>query len=399
MEINAKVPSSSVFEQASRVFGGWTDPDTGVRVLRVLPPGEKASPGGYATPYQQTRSFLDGGRRVLLRESAEVNPGGKRSSVLLDLSTGRIERPFPDGDQAIDVDLATGWALMCRVLGAEVMVYLFDVKERREQGSVLTDGWRFGGCSMQADGRRAVVAHYQGKYYDEPCRTHFHLLAPGEPPRVLLEMEGFYGNHMQGCPTDPDLYAYNAWPTPLRNVDGVARIASVDGRLDYPVPLDANAPRPADFWGVRDHYVWTPDGTRIVSYLNRKPVDMSAPFNHFEFDWWLSALDWRTGEDYCARYPPGRWGGHMHMTPDSRYILCGGGPGYDKLFAVDLQALKHGWNERLICGYPKTVSTGLNASPYPYPFALPDGSGVLFNAGWPGPEHGVYLAEWPKGWR
>jgi hypothetical protein len=28
---------------------------------------------------------------------------------------------------------------------------------------------------------------------------------------------------------------------------------------------------------------------------------------------------------------------------------------------------------------------------------LPDGSGVVFNAGWPGDEHGVYLAEWPKG--
>jgi hypothetical protein len=59
--------------------------------------------------------------------------------------------------------------------------------------------------------------------------------------------------------------------------------------------------------------------------------------------------------------------------------------------------LKHGWNEQVLCGYPRTVSTGLNASPYPYPFALPDGSGVLFNAGWPGPDHGVYLVEWPKG--
>jgi hypothetical protein len=29
------------------------------------------------------------------------------------------------------------------------------------------------------------------------------------------------------------------------------------------------------------------------------------------------------------------------------------------------------------------------------PFALPDQSGVIFNAGWPGPQHGVYLVEWP----
>jgi hypothetical protein len=286
---------------------------------------------------------------------------------------------------------------MCRVLGAEVMVYLYDLNEKRELGCALTEGWKFGGCSMQADGRRAVVSRYQGKFYEEHCRTQLHLLSPGEPPRLILDKDGVFGNHMQGCPTDPDLFTYNAWPTPRRDVEGVTCLASVDGRVDRLLPLDANAPRPADFYGVRDHYVWTPDGTRIVSYLNRKRVDMSAPFNHFEFDWWLSALDWRTGEDYCVQYPRGRWGGHMHMTPDSRYILCGGGPGFDKLYAVDMQALKHGWNEQVICGYPRTVSTGLNASPYPYPFALPDGSGVLFNAGWPGPDHGVYLVEWPKG--
>jgi len=28
-------------------------------------------------------------------------------------------------------------------------------------------------------------------------------------------------------------------------------------------------------------------------------------------------------------------------------------------------------------------------------FRVPEQSGVIFNAGWPGPEHGVYLVEWP----
>ena len=44
---------------------------------------------------------------------------------------------------------------------------------------------------------------------------------------------------------------------------------------------------------------------------------------------------------------------------------------------------------------PQTLSVGKNSEPFPYPFVLPDSSGVIFNAGWPGPEHGVYLAEWP----
>ena len=105
--------------------------------------------------------------------------------------------------------------------------------------------------------------------------------------------------------------------------------------------------------------------------------------------------DWRTGEDLAAPYPKGRWGGHMQVTPDSRYILCGGGPGFDKLFAVDIAGLRAGWNEHIICSYPQTLSVGNNSDPFPMPFALPDGSGVIFNAGWPGEAHGVYLAEWP----
>jgi hypothetical protein len=65
------------------------------------------------------------------------------------------------------------------------------------------------------------------------------------------------------------------------------------------------------------------------------------------------------------------------------------------LFLVSIEQLKDGWNERVLCNYPSTVSKGVNADPFAMPFALPDQSGVIFNAGWPGPEHGVYLVEWP----
>ena len=85
----------------------------------------------------------------------------------------------------------------------------------------------------------------------------------------------------------------------------------------------------------------------------------------------------------------------MQVSPDSHYIVCSGGPGFDKLFIVDIEGLRKGWNERLICSFPRTVSAGKNTEPFPYPFVLPDQSGVIFTAGWPGPEHGVYLAEWP----
>ena len=85
----------------------------------------------------------------------------------------------------------------------------------------------------------------------------------------------------------------------------------------------------------------------------------------------------------------------MQITPDSRYIICAGGPGFDKLFAVNLEGLRDGWNEHIICNYPETLSTGKNDAPFPYPWVLPDNSGVIFSAGWPGPDHGVYMAQWP----
>lgn len=381
--------TETLFAQAARVFDGWTDPDTGVGVLRVYPPGMAWAPGRFATPYQQSQPFSHGGRKMMLRQAREHRRAIDHESdlIVLDLTTGALE---PFSSEGYDDNAA------CTVTFTGSQIDLVELATGRVAASVPDDGWNISGIALLADGRRAVVAHSVGKYYDEYCRTHFHLLAPDEAPTCFLEMDGVYGNHLMPCPTDPDLFSYNAWPTPKRYIDGVLSMASVDGSINYYVPLDDNAPRPADFWGVRDHYVWTPDGSRIVSYLDRVPVDPTQPFNHFALDWWLSALDWRTGEDYCAQYPPGRWGGHMQMTPDSRWIVNGGGPGFDKLYAVSVQALKDGWNEHILCSYPTTNADGGMASFYPYPFVLPDGSGVLFNAGWPGDEHGIYLAAWPK---
>lgn len=384
--------TDTIFAQAARVFDGWTDPDTGIGVLRIAPAGEPWQPARFCTPYQQSQPFRQGGRKVMLHQA----PAGQQLKdvgdwlILLDLTTGDIT-PVSHGGY----DDASPFTV--KITGEEGgRCELVEIATGRIAATQPHDGWGLGGLTLLADGRRAVVSHWVGKYYDEPCRTRFYLLTPDEAPLLFLELDGIYGNHLMPCPTDADLFSYNAWPTPKRYIDGVLSIAKVDGSRNGYVPLDVHAPRPGDFWGVRDHYVWMPDGSRIISYLNRQPVDPTVPFNHFPFDWWLSALDWRTGEDYCAKYPPGRWGGHMQVTPDSRWIVNGGGPGFDKLYAVDTLALKHGWNEHIICGYPATNAAGVMASYYPYPFVLPDGSGVIFNAGWPGDAHGVYLAAWPK---
>ena len=385
----------SLFERAAGVFDGWTDPDTGVRALRVFPPGIPVMPGRFSTVYHQSRCFLDGGRRVLLRETT---PEG-HCYVLLDLVTGVVEHAFPPAYAVVEVHDESKYALLTTEDSNGKRVVIRDMNTGQETASVHTEGWFLSSSIFLADGRRAVVTHTDGNDRREYRRTHFHLLATGEAPRIFLELEGVHANHLLGSPTDPNLVAYDAWPAPLRDVDQVITLVSLHSRINERVKLDDNALRPPELWGVRDHYVWTPDGTRIVSYLNRRKLELRAPFNHFEFDWWLSALDWRTGADLSAQYPPGRWGGHMQVTPDSRYILCCGGPGFDKLFAVEIAGLQRGWNEHIICSYPKTMPKGDNEDPFPYPFALPDGSGVIFNAGWPGVNHGVYLAAWPTGLR
>lgn len=387
----------SVFDRAARVFECRADPETGARVLCINRRGRQEEGDVWSTLYHQFRCFLEGGRKVLLRRLTAM-PHEVSRSLLLDLFTGQAGNPFPAGHHVYEVCDDTGVATLAAPDGDGLRIRLWDMRAGRELAAMHTGGWIFNCVNMLSDSRRAIVFVHQGRPYGERVRSRHYLLTPGEPPALLMEADGFFCSHVQSCPADPSLYAYDRWPSPMQDIEQAIRLRTLDGRLDEAVPLDARAPRPGNAWGARDHYVWTPDSRRIVSYLCKTPINVGMhdpQFNHFEFDWWLSALDWRTGEDLAAAYPRGRWGGHMQMTADSRHIVCCGGPGHDKLFAVETEGLRRGWNERVICTYPATMGSGKNASPFPYPFVLPDQSGVIFNAGWPGPEHGVYLAEWP----
>jgi hypothetical protein len=118
--------------------------------------------------------------------------------------------------------------------------------------------------------------------------------------------------------------------------------------------------------------------------------------NHFDFDWWLSVLDWRTGEDLCVQYPPDRWGCHFQASPDSRYLVSGGGRGFQCLYRIEIDGLRDGWNEQVLCTYPYSEENPHTSDLYHFPFVLPDQSGVIFSAGWPGSEAGVYIVEWPQ---
>ena len=390
--------TETIFSQAARIFDGWTDPDTGVGVLRIWAKNLPRIPGMWGTYYHQYQCFLDGGRRVLLYGRPALTQGGRQHIYALDLTTG-LANPFgPPDHQTIEVWDGTQMSVMLANEGGDdARAMLWDLRAEREVCGMTLPGWQFNSLNFLCDGRRALAFYFQGKYYDERAVSRHYLLEAGKEPRLVMEADGYYCSHIVGHPADPELYAYDRWPSPKRGVEQVTTVRTVDGSFEETVKLDDNAPRPVDMWGCRDHYVWTPDGNRIISYLNREPVDPSIPFNHFPFDWWLSALDWRTGEDYAAKYPPGRWGGHMQVSLDSRWIVNGGGPGFDKLYVVNIDELKHGWNEEIICSYPETNPEGKMCGFFPYPYMLPDGSGVLFCAGWFGPEHGIYLAEWPKG--
>ncbi len=382
----------TLFEKAGNIFDGKTDSETGLRVLRLRPPGLEN--GLWSTVYHQFRCFLEGGRKVLLHERAA--PSEKTYEVLLDLATGRTERPFPPDHKVLEVADNTGMAVLLSNEAGGNKIKLWNLRADREEAAIASDGWIMNVANLLHDGQRAIAIQNQGKPYEERVQSRHILLTPGEQPKVILEADGYLCNHIQGCPTDPELYTYDRWPSPLRDVDQVLHLRRLDGSLHEPVPLAPSAIKPGNFWGVRDHYIWTPDGKRIISYLSQKPFTIGPDFNHFLLEWWLSALDWRTGEDFSALYPQGRWGGHMHVSPDSKWIICAGGPGFDKLFLVSINNLRKGWNERIVCSYPRTVSSGKNEGAFPYPVALPDQSGILFNAGWPGQEHGVYLAAWPK---
>jgi len=403
----------TIFEMASQVFDGWTDPETGMRVLRLHSRGKNKQEPAWSTLYHQSTCFLERGRKVLLRGQFINANGIKRHVCFLDLTTGEINNTFPPNYGIAEVRDGTFLAALSDHTNHKSRAIIWDMKAQKELASLSMEGWAGPALCFLSDNRRAIAMYFRRKtgevvtfgslqktkYYEKVMISRHYLLTPGEEPQLIFEETGYFCNHIQGCPADHNIYSYDRWPTPKRYVEQVIHIHSLDGKIDKPIPLSPEALRPGDMFGVRDHYIWTPDGKRIISYLTPKPIVPNCDhpsFNHFKIEWWLSALDWRTGEDYCAKYPPGRWGGHMQVTPDSKYIVCGGGPDFQKLYAVNIEKLCNGWNENIICAMPKYISQGNNADPFPYPFVLPDGSGVIFNAGWPGPEHGVYLAEWPE---
>ena len=391
----------TVFEQAARVFEAWPDAETGRRVLRLHRRGADAGGSVWGTQYHQFPCFLDGGRRVVLNRSLPAGDETTAAVFVLDLTTGEIETPFPVWARVNDVNADTGLACYQTLPEEGGRAGIWDIRRGCDVAELAGEGgWTLNCASLLSDGRRAMAFFHKGQPHRERVVSRHVLFGVDEAPELVLEMDGAFCSHIQQCPTDPELYTYDRWPAPTKDgVDQVLRLRRLDGSMDEVVPLNDEAARPAVTLGSRDHYVWTPDGKWIVSYLCMDPFEFDDPnFNHYPLQWYLSATDWRTGEDLGAAYPEKRWGGHMQVTPDSKHIITSGAPGYDRLLAIDIEGLREGWNERVICGYPKTEESESMLGPFAYPFVLPDCSGVIFSAGWPGADHGVYLAEWPREW-
>ncbi|MHB9107916.1 MAG: hypothetical protein ACYDCO_12735 [Armatimonadota bacterium] len=396
--------TDTLFSRAARVFDGWQDEETGLQVLYLTPKARMAEYGMdtdlcLTMPYQQNWPFLEGGRKVMLRTHGRVKGAGRQPSKLLDLQTGEIRSPWEEpGWFAVDCNDRIN-TISYRVPSERGMIVgireFHTGKDIARHELVLEDDWKFGNTHILADGRRSVFFKYRGKAYDEHVSTRTYLLDETGTCPEIISAEGYMCNHYWYNPADPDLFAYNRWPCPKRDVDQVTHVCSADGSFHRKVELSEDALRPADMWGVRDHFIWTADGKHIVSYLCPHPIVLDENFNHFLLNWHLSALDWRTGEDLCAAYPEDRWNGLMQTTPDSRYVVCAGRGSFRKLYAVDIEGLREGWNERVICNLPHSEYQGKNGEPMHMPVPLPDGSGVLFDAGWPGDEYGTYLVEWP----
>lgn len=259
----------SLFDLAANVFDGWTDPETGVRVLRLRARNADEAPPVWYTPYHQVRCFLDGGCKVMLRGERRADRFAE--VYVLDLTTGLVGQPFPPGCRVGDIDDAAGTAILVRREHGETINILWDVRSGRELTSISSEGWQGGDGKLLAGGRRAIVAHFRGQRNIERVDTHFHLLSADEPPRIVMEAEGYFCNHIQGCPTDPILFAYDRWPSPLRDIEQAIHLMTLDGTLHEPMKMDAAALRPVSVHGVRDHYLWTPDGNRIVSYFFTHP--------------------------------------------------------------------------------------------------------------------------------
>ena len=385
----------TIFQSASKIFDGWNDPDSGLRVLRVLPVGgarrdAAGRPFPLHTIYHQMPCFLDGGRRVLLRERGRQ--GGR---CVMDLTRGEISYPFPDNAMPGEVCDATSLAVLHGRRGDRAEVSLWDIATGEVVNNhILPAGWGCNEAHILSDGRRAIVQQFIGRPYNENVRSQFYLLDVEGNCEQIFDADGFFCNHIQSCPTDAELFSYDRWPSPKVPTEVIIHLRTLDGHFHEPLPQIEGTLRPGPHWGgQRDHYIWTPDGESIASYL--MPGDSDSD-DHYDFDWWLSVLNRRSGEDLCAQYPPDRWGCHFQASPDSRYLVSAGGRGFQCLYLIDIEQLRDGWNERVLCTYPHSEEDPHTSELFHFPFVLPDQSGVLFSAGWLGPEDGVFLVEWPR---
>ena len=400
---------TSLFQQACAVFDGWDDPETGLRVLKLQP--KQAAPEcaewfPLNTIYHQYPPFQENGRRVLLWSDAAEGIFGKgHQHVLLDLTTGALTPASFDGWRPIAYNDHAGTGSYVKNTPDGSLPSIRDYRSGRELASFTQPDWTFDAINMLADGRRAILGYTRAgnPRAGEYTESQFRLLDADGDSVLILDEKGWFCNHVQGCPTDPNVFAYDRWPMPRRRADNVIYIAGVDGTLHRELPMLEGTLRPGGVWGgQRDHYLWTPDGKRIVSYLgtygNEDPTAFDLPWDdHFDLEWWISAMDWRTGEDLCVQYPPERWGCNVAVSPDSRFIVSAGGRKFQYMYIIEIEQLRRGWNERILCCYPESVEDGKNKGPFHMPFVLPDQSGVLFTAGWPGADFGVYMVEWPQG--
>lgn len=386
----------NIFDSAARIFPVQRDPENGRRILRLRPENPPRDENNQTfplhTPYHQLSCFMDGGRRMILRSGFGFRGAGKLPvQFILDLADGSCDTMFPPGVLISQVHdgLQRGALYDLREGGPRAMFW--DFKTGRELGGISLPGWSYQWPIMLADGRGIVAPFYRGKYYDEYCESRFYHIDEQGDVKLIADAQGVFLNHLMPCPSDGNLFSYNRWPSPRKPTPVVIHIRDLSGDFDEPLKHLPETMLPGPIWGgQRDHYMWTPDGNRIVSYFS--PIDSNSD-DHFEFGWWLSAIDWRSGEDLAAAYPPERWGAHFTITPDSRLAVSCGGRQYQYLYAVDIEALRSGWNEQILCSIPHSEENGTNRSPFHMPHAAPDGSCIAFCAGWPGADDDTYLAE------
>jgi hypothetical protein len=68
----------------------------------------------------------------------------------------------------------------------------------------------------------------------------------------------------------------------------------------------------------------------------------------------------------------------------------------DPRLPADYEALREGWNERVLCKLPESTEDGQDNGPDHHPWVLPDQSGVIVAAGWPGRIGGFTWWNGPK---